>query len=337
MKVVVLFGGTSAERDVSIASGLQVARALRKNGHEVVAVDTARGALLPTEEERLLTGSVGQIPPETEALAVLKGSAPALSKEGLLGQADVVFLALHGGTGEDGTIQAVLDLAGVPYTGSGHAASAMAMDKDVSKQLFRAAGVPTPDWLIAPADHAAIVAQIGLPTVVKANRQGSSIGLSIVRRAEDLAAAIDEAKRFDPEVMIERFIPGRELTVGILEGIALPPGEIIPRRSEHFDYQSKYQPGGAEEIFPANLTPDQETEIQSLALKAHRALKLGAYSRVDFRLDEAGAFWCLEVNTLPGMTATSLLPQAARAAGIDFESLCERIVHLAVERAPSVK
>lgn len=325
MKVVVLLGGTSAERDVSIASGVQVAQALRRAGHEVVAVDTARGALPPAEEERLLSGGVGTIPPETEALSILKGATPTLSREGLLDQTDVVFLALHGGTGEDGTIQAMLDLADLPYTGSGHAASAMAMDKDVSKQLFRAAGVPTPDWLMTPVTPEAIAEQIGLPAVVKSNRQGSSIGLSIVQRTEDLAAAIDEAKRFDPEVMIERFVPGRELTVGILEDTALPPGEIIPRRSEHFDYESKYQPGGADEIFPADLTADQVAEVQDLALKAHLALKLGAYSRVDFRLDEAGVFWCLEVNTLPGMTSASLLPKAAASAGISFEALCDRI------------
>jgi D-alanine-D-alanine ligase len=206
----------------------------------------------------------------------------------------------------------------------------MAMDKDVSKHLFRAAGVPTPDWLMAPAAPEVVEAQIGLPAVVKSNRQGSSIGLSIVQEAGGLTAAVDEAYRYDAEVMIERFVPGRELTVGILGGTPLPPGEIIPRRSEHFDYESKYQPGGADEIFPADLTANQVTEIQDLALKAHRALKLGAYSRVDFRLDEAGDFWCLEVNTLPGMTAASLLPKAAAAAGISFEALCDRIVRHAV-------
>jgi D-alanine-D-alanine ligase len=331
MKVVVLLGGTSAERDVSIASGVQVAQALRNSGHEVVTVDTARGALAPSEEERLLTGGIGEIPPETEALSILEGETPALSRAGLLRDADLVFLALHGGTGEDGTLQAMLDLAGLPYTGSGHAASAMAMDKDVSKQLFRAAGVPTPDWLMTPADTEAITTAVGLPAVVKPNRQGSTIGLSIVHESASLSVAIKEARLYDTEVMIERFVPGRELTVGILNGQALPPGEIIPRRSEIFDYESKYQPGGADEIFPADLSPDQAGTIQDLALKAHRALKLGAYSRVDFRLDEAGTFWCLEVNTLPGMSSASLLPKAAAAAGISFEELCDQIARFAVE------
>ena len=331
MKVVVLLGGISAERDVSIASGVQVARALRKAGHEVVAVDTARGALPSAEEERLLEGGVGEIPPETEALAVLKGTTPALSREGLLRNTDVVFLALHGGTGEDGTLQAMLDLTGLPYTGSGHAASAMAMDKDVSKQLFRAAGVPTPDWLMAPVSDERVVTEIGLPAVIKPNRQGSTIGLSIVHESAALSAAIEGARLYDTEIMIERFVPGRELTVGILEGEALPPGEIIPKRSDIFDYESKYQSGGAEEIFPADLSSDQVVKIQDLALKAHRALKLGAYSRVDFRLDEAGMFWCLEVNTLPGMTSASLLPKAAAAAGVTFEALCDRFARLALD------
>lgn len=329
MKVVVLLGGTSAERDVSIASGVQVARALRNAGHEVVGVDTARGALPAAEEERLLAGGISEIPPETEALADLKGATPAL--DDLPRNTNVVFLALHGGTGEDGTIQAMLDLASLPYTGSSHAASAMAMDKDVSKQLFRMAGVATPDWLMTPASDETIMTEIGLPTVIKPNRQGSTIGLSIVHESSALSAAIIEARLFDTEVMIERYVPGRELTVGILEGEALPPGEIIPSRSNIFDYESKYQPGGAQEIFPADLSTGQVSEIQDLALKAHRALKLGAYSRVDFRLDEAGKFWCLEVNTLPGMTSASLLPKAAEAAGITFEALCDRIVRFAAD------
>ena len=337
MKVAVLLGGTSMERDVSIVSGVQVAKALRNAGHEVVAIDTARGALPPADEERLLTCGVGEIPPETEALAILKGDNPAITADGLLRDTDAVFLALHGGTGEDGTIQAMLDLAGLPYTGSGHAASATAMDKDISKQLFRTAGIPTPDWLMAPANHDAIVTTTGLPAVVKPNRQGSTIGLSIVQDSSGLIPAIDEAKRYDREVMIERFIPGRELTVGILEDRALPPGEIIPKRSDIFDYESKYQAGGAEETFPARLSPDQTHRIQDLALKAHRALKLGAYSRIDFRLDQAGTFWCLEANTLPGMTSTSLLPQAAAVDGISFEQLCDRIVRLAISPSANRK
>ncbi|HEU4455483.1 MAG TPA: ATP-grasp domain-containing protein, partial [Longimicrobium sp.] len=206
-------------------------------------------------------------------------------------------------------------------------------DKDWSKRLFRAAGVPTADWLMAPADAAEVEAALGWPVVVKPNKQGSTVGLTIVRAPGELRAAIDEAFRHDDEVMLERFVPGRELTVGILEERALAVGEIIPRGgAEIFDYASKYQHDGAEEIFPADLTDEQTRAVQELGLRAHRALKLEGFSRVDFRMDAEGALWCLEVNTLPGMTATSLLPQSAAAAGIPFPELCDRICRLAVER-----
>jgi len=244
----------------------------------------------------------------------------------------VFFLALHGGTGEDGTLQAFLDMAKVAYTGSGHAGSANAMDKDIAKRLFCQAGVPTPDWLMAPVAAEAVLKKLGLPVVVKPSKQGSTVGLTVVKKEDDLKLAIAEAYRFDDEVMIEQFIPGRELTVGILKDRALAVGEIIPHKSEIFDYASKYQIGGAEEIFPANLTAAQTAECQRLALLAHRALKLEAYSRIDFRLDSAGRFWCLEANSLPGMTAASLLPKSAQASGITFPELCDRICRLAIER-----
>ncbi|MBV9912527.1 MAG: D-alanine--D-alanine ligase, partial [Sinobacteraceae bacterium] len=244
---------------------------------------------------------------------------------------DVVFLALHGGAGEDGRVQAVLDLAGLAYTGSNHIASATAMDKDLSKRLFRAAGVPTADWLMAPVEAERVAAELGWPVVVKPNKQGSTVGLSIVRQGADLPAAFALAGRFDDEVMVERFVPGRELTVAILDGQALPVGEIITP-GEVFDYQAKYQKGGAREVFPADLTAAAAQQLQQLALRAHAALKLGVYSRIDFRMDPQGRFWCLEANSLPGMTAASLLPQAARAAGIEFADLCERICRAAVRR-----
>jgi D-alanine-D-alanine ligase len=333
MRVAVLFGGTSAERDVSIASGAQVVRALREAGHEVIAVDTARGALGPAEEQRLLSAGVAHVPPEEEQLALIRAGAPtALTEAEELRGVDVVFLALHGGTGEDGTLQALLDLAGIPYTGSGHMASANAMDKDISKHLFRAAGVPTPDWLMAPVEAREVEERLGYPVVVKPNKQGSTVGLTVVKRPEQLEAAIEEAFHHDDEVMLERFVPGRELTVGILDDRPLAVGEIILRQGEIFDYESKYQEGGAEEIFPADLPPEKTREVQELGLRVHRALKLTGYSRVDFRMDEEGILWCLEVNTLPGMTSTSLLPQSAKAEGISFQELCDRIVQLAVEQ-----
>jgi D-alanine-D-alanine ligase len=330
MKVAVLFGGTSEERDVSIASAAQVIPALRSRGHEVIAIDTATGRLRREAEQKLLASGVGPEPPSSSTLAGMRESALALATGAAeMRDVDVVFLALHGGTGEDGHVQAVLDLAGLAYTGSNHTASAAAMDKDLSKRLFRAAGVPTADWLMAPARARDVAEQLGWPVVVKANKQGSSVGLSIVRRAEDLESAIELAGRYDDEVMIERFVPGRELTVGILAGRPLPVGEIITP-SEIFDYQAKYQQGGAREIFPAELPAASAAALQQLAVRAHQALKLGAYSRIDFRLDPQGGFWCLEANSLPGMTATSLLPQAARVAGIGFPELCEQICRAAV-------
>ena len=242
-------------------------------------------------------------------------------------------MALHGGTGEDGTIQALLDLAGVPYTGTGRLGSALGWDKDVSKRLFLAAGVPTPDWLMAPVAVEEVAAKLGFPLIVKPNGQGSTVGLTLVNSAVELAAAIELAAQFDREVMLERYVAGRELTVGILEDHALPVGEIIPASGPIFDYAAKYQAGGAEEVFPAAITPEQTARAQDFALRVHRALKLESYSRVDFRMDEAGGLWCLEVNTLPGLTAGSLLPRAAAAVGIDFPELCERICRGALARA----
>jgi len=333
MRIAVLFGGTSEERDVSIASGAQVFRALREAGHEVIAIDTARGRLDADGERELLAARVAPLPPGDDQLALIRaGASGALARESGIGEVDVVFLALHGGSGEDGSLQAFLELAGIAYTGSDHRGSSVAMDKDLSKTLFRAAGVPTADWLMAPVDGDAVATRLGFPVVVKPNRQGSTIGLSVVDDPAGLPAAVDNARRFDPEVLVERFVPGRELTVGILDGEALAVGEIIPRLGEIFDYASKYQSGGASEIFPAELDAVTTRRVQELALVVHRALKLGSYSRVDFRLTPHGQLYCLEANTLPGMTATSLLPQSAGVLGIGFAELCERICRAALGR-----
>src|SRR5213075_1765337 len=236
-----------------------------------------------------------------------------------------------GGYGEDGTIQALLDMAGIQYTGSGHLASALAMDKDLSKHLFRRAGVQTADWVMARQGVLAEeqLGRLALPVVVKPSKQGSTVGLSVVRKREELAAAITEAFRYDDEVMIEQFVPGREFTVGILGDDALPVGEIIPKH-EIYDYECKYTVGMAEEVFPAQISSDRAREAQDLARRAFQALKLRGYARIDFRMTEDGSLFCLEANTLPGMTQTSLIPQAAAAAGIAFPDLCERIVLLAV-------
>jgi D-alanine-D-alanine ligase len=340
LKITVLMGGTSAERDVSLASGVRVAEALRTHGHDVLSVDTAHGILSAPDEQALLSGKVVKtIPPDVQALVRLNAQLPGTLRS--LPQTDVLFLALHGGQGEDGTLQALLDLTGVPYTGSGHLASALAMDKDLSKHLFRAAGVPTAKWKMVTGWEPGtrnweqsfgdeVQQELGLPVIVKPSKQGSTVGLSIVREIGALWDAIDEAAKYDDEVMVEQFIPGRELTVGILGDEALPVGEIIPVH-EIYDYECKYTAGMAREIFPADLTAEETRTIQDLARRAFRALKLRGYARIDFRMSPDGVFYCLEANTLPGMTALSLIPQAAAAAGISFPELCDRIVRLAVE------
>jgi D-alanine-D-alanine ligase len=330
LKIAVLMGGTSAERDVSLASGIRITQALRERGHQVAAVDTVNGVLSPVDEQRLLSGGVVKTaPPDTKALQRMNAAMQATLKS--LPQADVLFLALHGGQGEDGTLQALLDLTGVPYTGSGHLASALAMDKDLSKHLFREAGVPTADWLMAPATVDEVQNALGFPGIVKPSKQGSTVGLSIVKAPEQLAPAIETAFEHDDEVMIERFIPGRELTVGILGDDVLPVGEIISK-NEIYDYEAKYTPGMAVEEFPAKLSADEAATVQRLAKKAFDALKLHGCARIDFRMSTDGTFYCLEANTLPGMTQTSLIPQAAAAAGITFPELCERVAELALKR-----
>jgi D-alanine-D-alanine ligase len=330
MRVTVLTGGTSAERDVALASAVQVIGALRSRGHEVAVVDTARGFIPESDEAALLSGVVGTEPPSNAQLQSLEQGLllSGLANLAAVRDADVLFLALHGGRGEDGTIQTLLEMVRVPYTGSGRLGSAIAMDKDISKRLFRAAGVPTADWVMAPAARGRVEREFGWPVVVKPSKQGSTVGLTVVKGPKEYDAAVTLARQYDDEVMIERFVPGRELTVGILEGRALAVGEIIPRH-EIFDYECKYTPGMSQEIFPADLPPAVAAECGRLSLLAHEALKLGGYSRVDFRLTPAGDLFCLEVNTLPGMTATSLMPQSGRAAGIEFPELCERICRVA--------
>jgi D-alanine-D-alanine ligase len=374
LRITVLLGGTSSERDVSLASGLRIIAALRERGHEVAAVDPAAGVVDATAEAALRGRKVDVAPPSLDALAKLgKGGAfiGGLAELPAVREADVVFLALHGGYGEDGTVQALLDLAGVRYTGSGHLASALAMDKDLTKTVLRAAGVGTADWAmvrdgagVAPGapprlQHAASAAggrhrgaagggdsspeapgaalttflretkeRLGLPLIVKPSKQGSTVGLTLVKDAAELAPAVAEAGRYDDEVMIECFVPGRELTVGVLGGEPLPVGEIFPEH-EIYDYECKYTAGMAREEFPAKLSADDTRRVQEQAVQAFHALKLRGCARIDFRMTPAGDFYCLEANTLPGMTELSLIPQGAAVAGMEFGALCERIVGLA--------
>lgn len=329
MKIAVLLGGISAEREVSLSSGLAVTRALRSKGHEVTVVDTARGFIPEEEEATLLPEGVHSAPP-----SALEGTlAPAaLATLPELQQAELAFLALHGGAGEDGSLQAMLELMGIRYTGSGPLGSGIAMDKDVTKRLLRDAEVPTLPWRLARApafeyDPETIEDFVGYPCIVKPSRQGSSVGLTVVERPEGLRGAVDAASPFDSEIMIERYVRGRELTVGILGDQALPPVEIRPKKGI-YDYESKYTPGMTEYLCPAPMDRELTAQVQSYALQAFRVLKLRGYARIDFILAKEQLF-CLEANTLPGMTATSLLPKGAAAIGIDFPELCERIVQQA--------
>ncbi|MEX2532002.1 MAG: D-alanine--D-alanine ligase [Gemmatimonadota bacterium] len=332
LRVAVLMGGVSVERSVSLASGVQVARALRARGHEVVAFDTARGVLSREEEDKLLEAGVAAAPPPTGLPDLLEtGDVTALTRAPELAGVDVVFPALHGGAGEDGTLQGLLDLAGLPYAGSGRLGCTLAMDKEVSKRLFRDAGIPTPPWLTGSADPARVQEELGLPVIVKPPSGGSTLGLTLARDSQALRSAVEESRRYEARILYEGYVEGRELTVGIVGGRALPVGEIIPSH-ELFDYECKYQPGLAREIFPADLEPREAEAVQELALRVHELLFLDDFSRVDFILDGDGRVWCLEANALPGMTANSLLPQAAAAAGIGFPELCEEIVRLAVAR-----
>ncbi len=348
MKIVVLLGGTSAERDVSLVSGRAIGAALETRGHDVLLVDPAVG---PAAIEPSVEATIGRRPPEMRAES---GAALRAVSGDAVRRADVVFVALHGGTGEDGTVQGLLELAGKRYTGSGVRASAIAMDKRVSKLLFHAAGVPTPDWLVvsttagpkrdgsrgvAPSlprdvtrgEAARMVADLGgYPVVVKPNDQGSTVGLSIVRDEDGLASAVELAASFSPHVLVERFIEGREMTVAVLGDEALPVVEIAPK-SGFYDYESKYTPGATVYTCPADIGTGVATDLKEAAFRAFHALGCRGFARVDFRLSPDGEPSCLEVNTVPGMTETSLVPMAARAAGIEFDELVDRIVSLALK------
>ena len=307
MRIVVLTGGATAERAVAFASASQIVAALRGRGHDVAVVDTAGGLLDERGEREALGGAVGTAPPSVEALAERERRmlSEGLGKLAPVREADVIFLAVHGGTLEGGTLQAVLDVIGVPYTGSGPLASALAMDKDLAKRLFRGAGVPVPAWFMAPVSPEDVTTALGWPVIVKPSKQGSSVGLTLVKKAQDLGTAVKLAARYDDEVMAEQFIPGRELTVGVLGDVPLPVGEIVPKH-ELFDYEAKYTPGMSEETFPAKIDTALARQLQEYALMAHRAVKLGGYSRIDFRVSPEGDIFCLEANSLPGMTRTSL-------------------------------
>ena len=337
MKIVVLAGGLSPERNVSLSSGCKVCAALRERGHEVAFIDmylgtredpeALFGAPIPAELTR-----IGRQAPDLEAVrASRSGEADGQFGPGVLSLcrlADIVFLALHGTCGEDGRVQAAFDLMGIPYTGAGCLGSAIAMDKDLTKRIVAPLGVVTPKWELVKytaQDIPALTRRLDTPCVVKPVASGSSIGVSIVHDQSALSAALAGGLAFGGACVVEQYIAGREIQVGILEDRALPSIEIIPKTG-FYDYENKYQPGAAEEITPAPIPASWEKRLGEAALSVFHALGLSVYSRADFMVTEDGTPWFLEINTLPGMTPTSLLPQEAAAVGIGYGELCERII-----------
>lgn len=335
MKIVVLAGGLSPERDVSLSSGALISNALMENGHDVMLLDLYLGennneiepVYRNSKSSFRFTYTVSENEPDLKTIKNSVKNANGLVGSGVIAlcrQADIVFLALHGAAGENGQLQALFDLNEIHYTGSGYVGSLIAMDKDLSKRIMRDNGILTADWTYINIKENNDFSEISYPCVVKPCSCGSSVGVTMVENATQLNTAIAYAKKYEDSVVIEKKIEGREFSVGILDGKALPPIEIIPR-SGWYDYKNKYQSGLTEEICPADITGEICALLQESALSVHNALRLGFYSRVDFILDKNNNAYCLEANTLPGMTPTSLLPQEAAAAGISYNELCNRI------------
>ena len=339
MNIVVLAGGYSPERDVSLTSGSLIANALIEKGHRVLLLDLYIG-ISDIQENPLELFSTTPYPvhkvldavPDLDALKATYGKGEALIGENVLSLcvlADRVFLALHGSIGENGQLQATLDTHGIRYTGSGYLGSALAMDKEIAKRLLQKDGIPTPHWLYCKADSHSISdieKEVGYPCVIKPLDCGSSVGVTMADDREQLQKALTAAAPYGEKVLVEQKIIGRELTVGILDGKVLPPVEIIPKTG-FYDYENKYQ-GTTEEICPARIPKDATELLTELTLKGFSALRLKGYARFDYILDADGTPWCLEANTLPGMTPTSLLPLAAAADGIDYGTLCEKILEI---------
>ena len=348
MKIVVLCGGLSSERHVSLVSGSSICKALRSRGHQAVLVDMFLGLenwdgdlkeIFDAPDGLIGSAAIEESAPDLEAVrAGRKDQSPSLFGKDVLAvcaMADVVFLGLHGACGEDGRVQATFDLLGIPYTGAGYLGSGMAMDKALTKYAMERCGVPTAPWRdivsYTEADIPRLVEELEVPCAVKIVNGGSSIGVALPDTKEELEAALREMLRYGDHVIVEKKIKGRELTVGVLGDQYLPAVEIIPQTAGYFDYVAKYQDGGSLEICPAHIDDKLWQEVGEYALRLHKTLGLSVYSRTDFILDEEGHPWCLEVNTLPGMTPNSLIPKAAAVEGMSYGELCEKIVLLSLE------
>lgn len=348
MKIVVLAGGLSTERDVSFKTGEMVTKALRENGHQVILLDVFMGY---SDKEEDLTGIFDRAEAVSVKVAAIPETAPDLEKvkaqrkdqsDNFFGpnvielcrMADIVFMALHGENGENGKIQAAFDLFGIRYTGTGYLGSALAMNKGMAKQLFLENGIPTPRGMsLKRGEDAAKIETCGIhfPCVVKPCSGGSSIGVSIVHDKAEYEQALKEAFRWENELVIEEYVKGREFSVGVIDFQALPIIEIAPVEG-FYDYKNKYKAGSTVETCPAELSEQITKEMQGYAEKVAEVLGLNTYSRTDFLLDEEGRIFCLEANTLPGMTPTSLLPQEAKVTGVDFNQLCEKLIESSMRK-----
>ena len=337
MKIAVLCGGISPERNVSIAGGLAVAKALKEKGHEISLIDPAFGADGLINPEEIV--SIESFPSEDELSKYKSRNFIDCINSSLFDDIEIAFNLLHGSWGEDGRIQALLELRGIPYTGSGVKASSMAMDKTSSKMLFIAAGIPTPAWAVVKPEnfdnyefYESLRTELGRNLVVKPNNQGSAIGINIIHggNLDDIRNAAISAGKYSKLVLIEQYIEGRELTVGIIGDETLPVIEISPKEG-FYDYTNKYTSGNTEYFCPAEVSEDISEFAQNITQSAFNLLGCSGFGRADFRLDEDNALWLLEMNTVPGFTSTSLLPKAALSVGIEFPDLCNHIIDLALE------
>ena len=343
MRIVVLAGGLSTERDVSISSGILVASALREKGHEVVLLDVFTGyeqnicdidALFKQNYSFTDKANVGEkVSDFSEVMENRLNKSDRFIGTNVIeicSEADITFLALHGGEGENGQLQATLDLLGIKYTGTGYLGSALAMNKGLTKGVFVQNKINTPAGEIFKSAEDAKSWSI-FPCVVKPCSGGSSVGIAKAENEEEYTLAVKDAFRYENEIVVEQFVKGREFSVGLLGGKALPPIEIIPK-SGFYDYAAKYQAGATVEICPADIDEHTDRKLRDAAVAAYNALHLDSYARVDFLVDENGEPFCLEANTLPGMTPTSLLPQEAAVEGLNYADLCEKIIEISLAK-----
>ena len=348
MNIVVLAGGLSTERDVSFKTGDMVSKALRENGHNVILLDVFMGY---SDKEENLTGifdrteevsvQVKDIPETAPDLAKVKASRKDQSDcffgpnvINMCRMADIVFMALHGENGENGKIQAAFDLFGIKYTGTDYLSSALAMDKGMAKQLFIAGGIPTPQGISTKKENRKDSAKelgLKLPCVVKPCCGGSSIGVTIVRTEDEFKSALDEAFKWEDNLIIEEYVEGREFSIGVIDYKALPVIEIAPIQG-FYDYKNKYKAGSTKETCPANIPEDIASQMQFWAEKCCQAAGVTTYARVDELLDKNNNIFCLEINTLPGMTPTSLIPQEAAVLGMDYPTLCEELIRVSQKK-----